>query len=104
VDKVQVGNFIRDNRKLQGLSQQGLAEKAGLTRRQQIIEMENAQYDYGIDVLIKVINALGFKLATGPLGEDVPADYPFDFAKVESAREEAPEKPAKKVGGVKKKK
>lgn len=92
MNKVEIGEFIRLNRRLQKLSQQQLAEKAGLTRRQQIIEMESASTDYGIDVLIKVVVALGYGLlVTQYLPEkkidEIPSTESFDFSKVEPATE-----------------
>lgn len=96
MNKVEIGQFIRLNRQLQKLSQQGLAEKAGLTRRQQIIEMESASTDYGINVLIKVVSALGYRvLITQHLPEKSAEEQPiaaFDFSKVEPAIEEPKEK------------
>lgn len=101
MNKEQIGSFILDERKRQGLSQKALAEKAGLTRYQQILEIEKNQFDYGVEVLIKVLNALGRILAiVDPTWEarvNAEATDPpivqnpttiFDFSKAESAKEE----------------
>lgn len=100
----QIGSFVLDERRKQKLSQKALAEKAGLSRYQQILEIEKAQFDYGTEVLIKVITALGYKLAfVNPTweqpsneGETTEVDEPivpvsngvFDFSKAKAATEE----------------
>jgi transcriptional regulator with XRE-family HTH domain len=93
MNKEQIGSFIYNERKKQQLSQKALAEKAGITRYQQIIEIEKAQYDYGIDVLIKVTRALGFGVSLNPPLNEVRLvcnnGMNFDFSKVESAKEES---------------
>jgi transcriptional regulator with XRE-family HTH domain len=112
--KEQIGSFVKDERKRQKLSQQALADKAGFPRYQQILEIEKAQFDYGIDVLIKVMNGLGLEIrflqpgqfVTVPLDTVVTSeDKPllFDFKKTKAATEEDnPDKPVKTHKKVKK--
>jgi transcriptional regulator with XRE-family HTH domain len=109
--KKEIGEFIRLNRQAQKLSQQQLAEKAGITRRQQIIEMESSSTDYGIDVLIKVVTALGFsvrinvptQLEWSEKEKQLPSQSePFDFSKIEAATEEPTKKPNLKIKKVNK--
>ncbi len=95
MNKEQIGSFILEERKRQNLSQQQLAEKAGFNRRQQITEIEKSQFDYGIEVLIKVLNALGYKPAfeqiesvTTKTITNVTSTFNFDFSKAEPAQDE----------------
>lgn len=60
--KQDIGNRVRQSRQAQGFTQKELAAKAGLSRYQHIIEIENAQYNYGIDTLLKVLEALDITL------------------------------------------
>lgn len=93
MEKSEFGKFIKDERTKQKLSQSALAERAGISRRQAIMEVENDLADYSSSVLIKLIDALGYKLQ--PV-KDVPEyvfphtleegyQTSFDFRKVESA-------------------
>lgn len=113
--KEQIGSFVLNERKKQGLSQKALAEKAGFSRYQQILEIEKNQFDYGVDVLIKVLNALGRVLVINdPTWEtrvnaevnepDVQTSATiFDFSKAEPAKEEeAPAPVTKKKQAAKK--
>jgi transcriptional regulator with XRE-family HTH domain len=92
--KEQIGSFVLDERKRQGLSQKALAAKVGLTRYQQILEIEKNQFDYGVDVLIKVLNALGVTIALNGTSQSVQKEQPasaptiFDFSKAQPAKEE----------------
>lgn len=93
MNKEQIGSFVLNERKAQGLSQKALAEKAGLTRYQQILEIEKNQFDYGIEVLIKVLNALGVTIVLNGSGQSVQRAEPkpsptFDFSKAEAAKED----------------
>ncbi len=95
MNKQEIGNAILTERKKQKLSQKALAEKIGLTRYQSILEIENGTFNYGIDVLIKVINALGIILnLIIPFSEETEESNAttsfkvFDFSKVEIAKEE----------------
>lgn len=55
------GDYIKEEREKQGLSQGDLAKKAGLTRRTiQYYEQENRQPSFANAT--KVLNALGFDL------------------------------------------
>lgn len=109
MNKEQIGSFILDQRKQQKLSQKQLAERAGFTRYQQVLEIEKGQFDYGINVLTKVIKALGYELSFVPIDKVIPfrlvcnrgldvAPAAFDFLNVEAAKEE---EPPKKINGHK---
>lgn len=94
MDKQQIGSFVLTERKKQKLSQKDLAEKAGFSRYQQILEIEKAQFDYGVEVLSKVMKGLGLEIRFVPpdQSESSPSPPPdtgfFDFRKVEPAKEE----------------
>lgn len=88
MNKVELGNFVKEERLRQLLSQKELASKAGLARRQQIIEIENSQYAYSIDVLIKVINALGYDIEPKSFRQLTKLTPVFDFRLVKSAKPE----------------
>lgn len=98
MNKEQIGLFVRNERKKQKLSQVQLAEKAGLSRYQQVLEIEKAQFNYGVDGLIMVLNALKIPF---PLVNDseviITKDSKelFDFTNVESAKEPKLDKPIK---------
>jgi len=86
MNKQQIGLAIQAERKKQKLSQTTLATKAGITRYQQIIEIEKAQYDYGIDVLLKVTGALGLNVVLNETKANAKvANIVFDFSKVKAA-------------------
>lgn len=59
--KRQIGNFVRQQREIRGLTQQQLASKSGV-RRQTVYEIENAVNGYAIDKLLQVVEAMGAKL------------------------------------------
>jgi transcriptional regulator with XRE-family HTH domain len=58
----EIGLIILAARKRQGLSQKELAKKCGISRYQQILEIEKAQFDYSISMLIKIVSGLGLEL------------------------------------------
>jgi transcriptional regulator with XRE-family HTH domain len=110
--KEQIGSFVLDERKKQKLSQQALADKADFSRYQQILEIEKGSFDYGVDKLISVMNALNVTLVFTGTGQDV-LKYPlttddmvpilFDFSKAQPAKEEDDsDKPVEKKKQVKK--
>jgi len=87
--KEQLGVFIKQQRMLQNITQAELAERLGC-RRQVIIEIEASQCDYGISVLIKVFEMLGFQLAPIAVMADIPKySRPplFNFASIKPAQE-----------------
>jgi transcriptional regulator with XRE-family HTH domain len=59
--KQQIGEFVLNKRKERGYTQKELADKLGM-RRQAIIEIEQAQCNYGIEALIQVLDGLGCEL------------------------------------------
>jgi transcriptional regulator with XRE-family HTH domain len=61
MNKENIGSFIREKRIEQKLSQYDLADKAGVGYRR-ILEMEKDRKNYSIEVLISVINVLGYDL------------------------------------------
>lgn len=83
--KQLIGKTIQEERKRQGLSQQALADKVGASRYQVIAEIEKGNTNYGIDVLIKVTEALGicFDLRT----QNNIIKPMFQFSKIEPATE-----------------
>lgn len=62
MNKEQIGNFVKEQREAQGLTQQALADKAQV-RRQTVLDIENASLGYAIDKLLAVLNALGVGLS-----------------------------------------
>ena len=59
--KQELGEFVRDQRKARGLTQKELADKLSI-RRQAILEIENAQWNYGIDILLQILDSFGYQL------------------------------------------
>ena len=106
--KEEIGAFILNERKKQKLSQKTLAEKAGLSRWQQVLEIEKCQFNFSIESLIKIVKALGLKVVIHNVDlndgwKSIPDDVIspvqpepnatasfviFDFSKTESAKEE----------------
>jgi transcriptional regulator with XRE-family HTH domain len=87
----QLGEFVKQQRILQNMTQQELADKAGFSRRQVVVEIENDQCDYGISVILKVLDALGFVLMPTISPRQIPklnVSTLLDFSKIEVAREE----------------
>jgi transcriptional regulator with XRE-family HTH domain len=62
MNKTNIGSFIREKRIEQKLSQYDLADRAGVGYRR-ILEMEKDRKNYSIEVLISVINVLGYDLS-----------------------------------------
>ena len=97
----EIGQFILAARKRQKLSQKELAKRAGITRYQQILEIEKAQFEYSFTMLNKVITGLGLEVVINdPTWEkrvnaevnDPPKKLNghrvYDFSKVNSLKEE----------------
>lgn len=87
----ELGEFVKHQRMLQNLTQQELATKAGFSRRQVVVEIENDQCDYGISVILKVLDALGFVLMPTISPKQIPklkVSTLLDFSKIEVAKEE----------------
>lgn len=61
MNKKQIGELIAAERARQQLTQQQVADKAGI-RRQSIIEVEQDQYNYRVDRLMEILDALGLDL------------------------------------------
>lgn len=60
-DRVRIGKRIAEIRQANGLSQRALSELCGVTY-QNINKIELGRYSVGLDVLSKIINALGYEL------------------------------------------
>lgn len=88
--KQQIGDFIKKERIAQNLTQRELADKIEY-RRQVLIEIENSQCDYGIGIVIKIIEALGYQLVPTIKSTELPAaklaSY-LNFKSIEPAKEE----------------
>lgn len=83
----QLGEFIKQQRLLQNLTQNELASKIGC-RRQVVLEIENCQCNYGIDIIIKVLAALGYQLVPTPLSTELPKyerNVLFNFSSIKVA-------------------
>ncbi len=65
-----IGAFIRDRRKKQGLDQAELASKVGVNRRW-VLEVERGKPRAEIGLVLKALNALGLTLSidTQPAGQ-----------------------------------
>lgn len=61
MNRTEIGEFIKQKRLESQLSQAALAKLAGV-RRQSILEIENSQYDFRVDTLLKILNALDLDL------------------------------------------
>lgn len=85
MDKNDIGVFLNKTRVEKNMSQQALAELAGFTRRQQILEIEQAKTEYGITALVKTLEALGYVLSIVPIAtKDTKQE--FNFSKTKSAK------------------
>jgi transcriptional regulator with XRE-family HTH domain len=83
----QIGEFVKQQRISQNFTQTELAEKVGV-RRQVLIEIENAQCNYGINIIMKILSALGFKLVPTIISTDIPKyerRILFDFKQISPA-------------------
>lgn len=77
MNRQEIGKLIKQEREGQQLRQRDLAEAAQV-RRQAILEIENADFSYGIDRLLQVLDALGLEIKI------VPNKNVFDFRNVKS--------------------
>lgn len=84
--KEQLGEFVKQQRMLQNITQKELSERVGC-RRQALIEIENAQCEYGVSVIISVLNSLGFMLVPTVCSTALPTYNFLNFAKIKSAEE-----------------
>lgn len=83
----QLGEFVKQQRMTQNLTQGELGSLVRC-RRQVIIEIENAQYNYGINIIMKVLAALGFKLVPTIISTELPKyerKILFDFRTINPA-------------------
>lgn len=60
-DIAEVGNFIKDQRKTMDVTQDELANFAGLSRIG-VVKLEKEEGDIKLSTLLKVANLLGFEL------------------------------------------
>lgn len=63
-----IGNIIRAERRTQGLSQQELADRAGVSRKW-ISEIENTKRTAEIGSILRVLRALGRTIQLAPIPE-----------------------------------
>ncbi|NGM23882.1 helix-turn-helix transcriptional regulator [Roseomonas stagni] len=61
----ELGAFIRDTRKRQGLTQARLAERAGVSRSW-VIDLEAGKHSLEIGLVLAVLDLLGIALHLGP--------------------------------------
>lgn len=87
MNKEQLGEFVKQQRMLKNLTQKEFADKLG-KRRQSVIEVENGQCDYGVSVLLAMIEVLGFTLVPTVISTTLPSNVGFNFSLIESAKEE----------------
>jgi DNA-binding XRE family transcriptional regulator len=87
MNKKQLSQFIKEERKKLGLTQEMLAGKCKC-RRQAIIELEKNQCDTGFSLIATVLKNLGYKLRPVQSGTTVSPDHPkssapprFDFSR-----------------------
>lgn len=85
MDKNDIGVFLNKIRVEKDMSQAQLAELAGFTRRQQIMEIEQAKTEYGITTLVKTLEALGYSLSIVPIPTKA-IQKEFNFPKTKAAK------------------
>ncbi len=59
---LEIGSYVKEQRELNNLTQKELADKIGM-RRQTIIDIEQAQVNYGIVGLLAILEVLGTPLS-----------------------------------------
>ncbi len=84
--KQQIGELVKHERILRNLTQKELAAKAGLSRYQAILEIENASKNYQIENLLCVLSVLKVQVLPEYIEEDKPITGIIDFGKVKSAK------------------
>lgn len=60
-ERLRIGQRIAELRKAQGMTQQELADAAGL-QRSHIVRLEQGRYGATIDVLSAIANAMGYSI------------------------------------------
>ena len=59
--KIYIGRRIKELREARGLTQAGLAEKAGLLQAN-LARVESGRYSTGLDILSRIAEALGCRI------------------------------------------
>lgn len=91
MDKIDIGVLLNKARIGKNLSQQEMADLAGFSRRQQVMELEQAKADYGISTFLKALEALDLTLSI----VSIPKKQTYDFSKTKSAKKGDPEEKVK---------
>lgn len=60
-NRIEIGNRITELRKLKGLTQNELAEKARITQNN-LSRIETGKYSPGLDILMRIADALDYEL------------------------------------------
>jgi len=84
--KEEIGQFVKQQRMLQNMTQQELGDRIG-GRRQSLIEIENSQCNYGINGLLEVLATLGFTLVPTVSSIALPGTTSYNFSRIEPAQE-----------------
>ena len=68
-----MGSFLRDHRKLAGLTMDGLAQASGVCRLT-VFNVENGRQDPSITTVDKLLKPLGWQVVLTPIDEDSRLD------------------------------
>ena len=60
-ERERIGALIASTRKEKGLTQDDLAVKCGM-QKQNISRIEHGKYSVGVEVLAKILGAMGYKI------------------------------------------
>ena len=60
-ERERIGQMIKSIREEQGLTQDDIAEKCGM-QKQNISRIEHGKYTVGVEVLAKILGAMGYKI------------------------------------------
>ncbi len=80
-----VGALMRDRRRALGLSQQGLAERIGSTRRW-VIDIERGKPAAEVGMILRALDALGVQLTVTTASDAKPVDGPDIDAVIQRTR------------------
>ena len=60
-ERERIGILIKSMREEQGLTQDDIAERCGM-QKQNISRIEHGKYTVGVEVLAKILGAMGYKI------------------------------------------
>lgn len=60
-ERERIGALIKSIREEQGLTQDDIAERCGM-QKQNISRIEHGKYTVGVEVLAKILGAMGYKI------------------------------------------